>query len=82
LNIYDKQIKTVHEVERHNEIRIIIPNQYMTSLLKIQSKSRICWFLKSLLKLNKFIVKCIDTAVCMCVLVYIVICYKYVFSSS
>jgi len=32
LNIHVKQIKTIHEVERHNEIRIIIPNQYMTSL--------------------------------------------------
>ena len=32
LNIHVKQIKTVHEVGRHYEIRIIIPNQYMTSL--------------------------------------------------
>jgi len=32
LNKHVKHIKTKHEVERHIEIRIIIPNQYMTSL--------------------------------------------------
>ena len=45
LNIHIKQIKSprLQIVGRHNEIRIIIPNQYMTSLLKIQSKCRFCF---------------------------------------
>jgi len=44
LDTHVRQIKAKHEVERHIEIRIIISDQYMTSLSNIQSKPRNCLF--------------------------------------